>query len=465
VKELVKNILECKKCKIADDTKNKVVGKGSKEPKVLFVGLNPGVEENEAGVPFVGKSGKLLDKWIDYLGLKKSEVAIINLIKCYTPNAKGLEREYFENCLSFFHEQLDFLKPDIVIILGLDVYNFLFNSNDKMGDLIGEKFIYHDFKVLPFYHPSYFVRKGGYGWEEPLSKIKKHLTDDISFYAPLHVHTEYSVGDGSGRIEDNLAYAKSVGFESCAITDHGTIAGHWQHAKACEELGIKPIFGIEFYVINSYEEKNDKRYHLVALAKNLKGLLNLYKLNSIAHENFYYKPRIALDDVFKYKEGLVVTSACTLGVIGQKVIDGELEEAKMTMLQLKKEFGDDFYLEFQPHDFDHQHIINPLLAKWGRENNIKTIIATDVHYKNKASKKVHNAIKAIAFNKKYGEASFTGDTHCFLTPDELLKDAQKVKLNEEEIQEAMKNTLEVANKCKATIKPSKGIMPKFKRGE
>ena len=291
------------------------------------------------------------------------------------------------------------------------------------------------------------------------------MSDKKLKYVPLHVHTEYSVGDGSGRIYDNLKYAKSVGFDSCAITDHGTIGGHWSHAKYCKELGLKPIFGNEFYVTDDYNTKTDKRYHIVLLAKDNEGLSNIYKLNTIAHQNFYYKPRITLQDIIKYKKGIIVTSACTIGIISQRIVDGDLNGAKKVLSLLKKEFEEDFYLEVQPHYFDHQLTINPVLVKWAKDYGVKTTIATDVHYPNKDLKIVHNALKAISFNKSYGEASFTGNTHCFLTPQELLEDAQKVNLTKEQVLEAMKNTLEISGKCNASIKPSGGILPKFEEEE
>jgi uracil-DNA glycosylase family 4 len=468
LQELGKKIRECTVCEISNNTKNKTIGKGSKNPDLLFVGLNPGREENETGVPFVGPSGKLLDKWMKYLGLDNRNCAVINLVKCYTPNASLLNGDEIENCRPFYDAQVKLLNPKIIIALGAEVFRELTGSKEPMMRAAGK--FYGNVFAMP--HPSYFVRKGGYGWEEYLKNLRDNLYPDTGGkvpqkYAPLHCHSEYSVTDGAGRLADLVQYAVDLKFPAMALTDHGTIAGWYEFSQVCLEKGIKPIFGVEFYVTTGYELKDKMRYHLVALAKNKEGLDNIFKLNTIAHvDGFYYKPRITLEDVIKYKEGLVILSACTIGVVTRRLLDGDVDDAYEVAKTLRNEFGDDFYLELQPHyEYDEQHVANEFIIKMADELGIKLVVTTDVHYKNTEAKELHNALKAIGFRKKYGEVSFTGDTHCLLDTSELQDAAGKVQVPQERLQIAMDNTLEVAEKCNAELKGYDTVIPKFSVGE
>lgn len=464
MEKLVEQIRECSQCGISKSTKNKTIGKGAKNPRVLFVGLNPGRAENETGVPFVGPSGRLLDKWIQYLGLDNESCAVINLIKCFTPNASLLAGDEKDNCRPFYDAQVNLLNPEIIVALGADVFHAITDSDDPIMRAAGK--FYDNVYAMP--HPSYFVRKGGYGWEVYFNALREYLYQGTQGkipqkYAPLHCHSEYSVTDGAGRLSDLVQYAVDLGFPAMALTDHGTIAGWYEFGQLCKEKGIKPIYGVEFYVTTDYERKDRERYHLVVLAKNQTGLDNIYKLNTIAHvSGFYYKPRVTLDDVIKYKDGLVVLSACTIGVVTKRALDGDVDDAYTVAETLKKEFGEDFYLEVQPHhEYDEQHTANEFILSMAKELGIKTVITTDVHYKNVQSKELHNALKAIGFRKKYGEFTFTGDTHCLLDTNELREAGLQVKIDSESIRESMKNTLEIVEKCNPELKAHDTVIPKF----
>jgi uracil-DNA glycosylase family 4 len=468
LRELAEEIKKCDLCKISQNTKNKTIGKGSTTPRILFVGLNPGKQENETGIPFIGPSGKLLDKWIKFLGLSSDNCAVINLVKCYTPNASMLNGDETEKCFHFYERQIELLDPEIIVALGSDVFHKLTDSKEPIMKAAGQ--FYDNVFVMP--HPSYFVRKGGYGWEQYLNGLKEYLYAETSgnipqSYVPLHCHTEYSVTDGAGRLSDLVQYAVDLGFPAMAITDHGTIAGWYEFNQQCKLKGIKPIFGVEFYVTTDYERKDRVRYHLVALAKNEKGMDNLFKLNTIAHvSGFYYKPRITLDDVIRYKDGLVILSACTIGVVAKRLLDGEVDDSYSTAQLLQKEFGEDFYLELQPHtEYEDQHTVNEFIIKMSGELGIPLVLTTDVHYRNRDCKELHNALKAIGFHKKYGEVSFTGDTHCLLDSDELMEMARKTNIDSATVKEAMKNTLEVSDKCNPELKFHETVIPKFNVGD
>jgi uracil-DNA glycosylase family 4 len=470
LEKLKEEILKCKKCGIEKQTKNKTIGKGSKNPKVVFVGLNPGTEENECGIPFVGRSGKLLNKWIQYLGLDNDNCAVINIIKCYTPNATGLDGEEMNNCYPFYEKQIELLNPEIIVALGYDVYHKLTGKTDNITNVAGQMF--GNIFVIP--HPSFFVRKGGKGWEEYIDQLRHHittknrenlndrLTNSPQSYVPLHVHTEYSITDGAGRLSSLVNEAVTNGFSTLAITDHGTVAGWYAFREETTEQYIKPIYGVEFYVTDDYEVKDRERHHLVLLAKNKEGMENILKLNKIAHvDGFYYKPRITLADVIKHKNGIVALSACTLGIISKRILDNEMDKAHEIINQMKEAFGDDFYIEYQVHNFEQQLIVNPILGSLADEYNIKTVITTDIHYRNPKMKELHNAVKAIGFRKKYGEASFDGDTHCMLSTKDLKEAGLKTNLTIEMIEESMKNTIEVAKKCNAQLDRFETVMPKF----
>lgn len=491
--ELIREIHACKKCAIESNTKNKTIGKGSKAPKVLFVGLNPGKEENEVGIPFVGRSGKLLNKWIRFLGLDNSNCAVVNMIKCFTPNQTGLTGEETDNCYPFLERQIDILKPDYIVSLGAPVFEKMTGKKIPITTAAGNWYSTslvrytvklsnientnalstdgtYDVFVMP--HPSYYLRQGGHGWEQPLQKLKDILDPQkidmpmqefsvTQGYVPLHVHSEHSTGDGAGKLEDNLKDAYTKGFKTLALTDHGTIGGWYYFQKACEELGIKSILGLELYVADDYEVKDRNLKHLVVLAKNQQGIRNIFKLDTIATENAYYKPRITLDDVIKHRAGLITMSACTGGVIAKRLLEGQVDEAYDIARLLKKEFGNDFYIELQVHDFDQQHIVNPSLIDISQKYDIPTVVTCDVHYKDIEAKELHNAVKSIAYHTKYGQSSFDGDTHCFLTDSQLMRAGKKVKISEDIMRESMRNTFKVADKCDGKLETYGTVIPEF----
>lgn len=476
MQRLVKQIQECNRCEISKQTKHKTIGKGAKRNvKVLFVGLNPGKEENETGIPFVGSSGKLLNRWIDFLGLDPTSYAVVNLIKCYTPTQDSLRGCEATNCFPFLERQIQTLNPDYIVTLGDIVYRQLveplvYTISTVEGNFMPSKFKEANGTIFVMKHPSYYLRQGGIGWRGPLKMLAEVLgtVDAVESanqkpnYIPLHVHSEYSITDGSGTTEDLVKQAKDMGFRALALTDHGTIAGWYEFQKLCEENEVRPILGIEFYVTTHYDNKSQKRYHLVALAKNQEGIKNLLKLNTIANvEGYYYKPRITLDDIIEHKEGLVVLTACTSGVISQRILDGDVDEAYEVAELLKKEFGDDFYIELQNHYFTDQLTVNKVLLNMIEEMDIKPIISCDVHYRTKEQKELHNAIKAISFKKKYGEVSFEGDTHCLLSFNELRKTALRTNITKDIFDQAVLNTKIVASKCRGKLEKYKALIPKF----
>lgn len=195
-------------------------------------------------------------------------------------------------------------------------------------------------------------------------------------FVHLHVHSEYSLLDGANRIKDLPVRAKELGMKSIAITDHGVMYGVIDFYKACKKEGIKPIIGCEVYVAPrsrfDKEGQVDKEYnHLILLAKNNQGYKNLSKLVSIGFtEGYYYKPRIDLEVLEKYHEGLIALSACLAGSVNRAILEGNMEKAEKSALWFQEVFGEDYYLELQNNGIREQVLVNQKLIEIGRKLGI-----------------------------------------------------------------------------------------------
>ena len=276
----------------------------------------------------------------------------------------------------------------------------------------------------------------------------------VTGFGHLHVHTEYSTLDGMAKIKELVKRAKELGQQFIAITDHGTCGGHYEFEKVCNDEGIKPILGTEFYMSRSNQaSKEDSGYHLIVFAKDRTGLENLYELQARAFkENFYRKPHINFDMLSELREGLIVTSACIGGVIGQLTLDNPLE-ARTEAKKYKSVFGDDFYLEIQPNDIPDQWIMNKEVIKISKELDIKLIATNDIHYVLKSDAKIHEVLLALQVGQKMNsEKRFkfpTNDYWC-KSLEEMIETFDGYDVNEKvSIMEALMNTSEVANKCNA----------------
>lgn len=278
----------------------------------------------------------------------------------------------------------------------------------------------------------------------------------VKGFGHLHVHTEYSTLDGQAKIKELIAKIKEDNQEFIAITDHGSMAGHFDFEKECIEQGIKPILGCEFYMSYSNNaSKEDSGYHIIVFAKDEIGLRNLYKLQARAYkENYYRKAHINFDMLSELKEGLVVASACIGGIIGQLTISNPLQ-AKLEAQKYKSVFGEDYYLEIQPNDIPDQWIMNKEVIKIAKELDIKLIATNDVHYVLKEDADIHEVLLALQVGKKMNDEK----RFKFPTKDYWAKTSQEmietfVGYNTDEkiaIMEALMNTSEIANKCNAKV--------------
>ena len=252
--------------------------------------------------------------------------------------------------------------------------------------------------------------------------------------------------------------AASCGMESIALTDHGTCAGLLAFKKSCEKNKIRPIYGNELYISPFEHTRKEKiegfkpAYHMVALAKNNTGIKNLFKLSSLAYiEGFYFRPRVSIDLLKQYSEGLIVTGGCGAGFIPQMLQQDRYKEAIEYAKRLREIFKDDFYLEVQNHGLDWQQPLKKQLFDFSREQNIPIIATQDSHYQNKEDAEMHKHITRLAA----GNLEFEGSECYFKTPKEFSEMWEENELH------ALDETLEVAKKCKSEWEYGKTIWPVY----
>lgn len=287
----------------------------------------------------------------------------------------------------------------------------------------------------------------------------------MSDFVHLHVHSHYSLLDGLAKINDLIAKVKEYNMPAVAITDHGVMYGAIEFYQSALKAGIKPIIGLEAYVaphgLHNKRAKIDERpYHIVLLAKNNKGYKNLIKLTTEAHLlGFYYKPRIDLELLRKYAEGLIALSACLQGQIPKAIISGDMKKANQTALELNDIFGQgNFYLEVQAHpNIKYQNEINNKIFKLSEELNIPVVATNDVHYLNKEDDTIHDILICLQMKKKLKDKdriTYIGENFSFKSPEEMIAAFKNHP-------EAITNTVKIADKCNVEIELGKTTLPYF----
>ncbi|MBU5438440.1 DNA polymerase III subunit alpha [Tissierella sp. MSJ-40] len=282
-------------------------------------------------------------------------------------------------------------------------------------------------------------------------------------FVHLHVHTEYSLLDGSSRIKSLLDRTKELGMDAVAITDHGSMFGVIQFYKEAKERGIKPILGSEVYVaMNKYTEKEPKdknQYHLVLLAENNQGYLNLMKIVSEGYVNgFYYKPRIDHDILEKYNGGIIALSACLGGEVQQHLLNGNYKRAKEIALKYNNIFGqNNFFLELQDHGISDQKQVNQQLIEMSKETGIPLVATNDVHYLRKEDAEVHDVLLCIQTAKTIDDTNRMK----FPTNEFYLKSYEEMKSIFGEAIEALENTVKIGERCNVDIDFNNLHLPKY----
>ena len=284
-------------------------------------------------------------------------------------------------------------------------------------------------------------------------------------FTHLHVHTEYSLLDGSSKIKEITKRAAELGMDSLAITDHGVMYGVIDFYKAAKEAGIKPVLGCEVYVApgSRFNKEagtgEDKYNHLVLLAENNTGYQNLMKIVSRGFtEGFYYKPRVDKELLREFHEGIIATSACLAGEVQRYLARGMYEEAKRVALSYQDIFGkDNFFLELQDHGIAEQHYVNPQLLRMSEETGIELICTNDVHYTYADDADAHDILLCIQTGKKVTDENrmrYTGGQYYLKSPEEM---AELFKY----APQAVANTEKIAERCNVEIEFGVTKLPKF----
>ena len=288
--------------------------------------------------------------------------------------------------------------------------------------------------------------------------------DKMAKFVHLHVHTEYSLLDGSGRIPELVSRAAQLGMPALAITDHGVMYGVVEFYKACLKQGIKPILGCEVYVAPRGRDQrqprvDDKLYHLVLLAENQEGYQNLMTLVSEAYlSGFYYKPRVDRELLARYSKGLIALSGCIAGEIPSRLLRGDVDGAREVAAFYRDTFGPDcFFLELQDHGLVKEQKVNQQLIRLGRELDIPLMASNDVHYVRRSDAKAHDVLLCIQTGKTMNDAGRLR----FHGQEFYLKSAAEMAALFPKVPSALTNTLLIAERCQVELDFAHLHLPHF----
>ena len=284
-------------------------------------------------------------------------------------------------------------------------------------------------------------------------------------FTHLHVHTEYSLLDGSNKIKEYVKRVKELGMDSAAITDHGVMYGVIDFYKECKAEGIRPILGCEVYVApNSRFDKEltggeDRYYHLVLLAENNTGYDNLMKIVSRGFtEGYYYRPRVDMEVLRQFHEGIIALSACLAGEVQRYIQKGLVEEAKKAALKYRDCFGKgNYFLELQDHGLPEQRMVNTTLLQMSKELDIPLVVTNDVHYTYAEDEKPHDILLCIQTGKKLADE----DRMRYEGGQYYVKSEEEMKGIFPYAWEAVENTQRIADRCNVDIEFGVTKLPKF----
>jgi len=504
--EIDLNISLCSGCSLAGD---RVIGRGSQNAKIMFIGEAPGKTEIEQGKPFVGPAGKLLMRNIEKINLSEDDYYVTNCCKCRPKNNRTPTDKEIETCKFFLEQQIEAIQPKIIVLLGNTPIKACLNKTG-ITKLSGKPIEKDGIIWFPLLHPAaslhqpkylskfesdflslgkLLIEKGisektqsrvhddakqekmtgltGKVWEEGKSAdVVYAITADAKREVPehdwahLHAHTEHSVLDAVGRIQAVVNQYVRLGFKSCTITDHGTMSGCYSFYKAAKKAELKPIIGVEAYICNDHKirDKNDtERRHITLLAKSLKGYYNLLKLTTISHrDGFYYKPRIDYKLLEEHKEGIICCTACINSVLRlgeQSAALHGINVKEDNLRILKAMFGEDLYVEIMPHDWDDQKKFNKEVYDIATKNDVKVIITNDSHYILKTDREAHNVVTS-----QTGHSYTVVDLH--LTTKEEMIEKMKVANPDIPYEPLFENVKEVTDKVEDyTIPIGKNVIP------
>ena len=292
----------------------------------------------------------------------------------------------------------------------------------------------------------------------------------MSEFVHLHNHTHYSLQDAACTVDSLVEAAVKNNMKSVALTDHGVMYGIPEFYRKATAAGVKPILGMEAYVVSEgsrftkgkSEDQNGKKrqkhyHHLILLAKNKTGYDNLSKLSTLGHtEGFYYKPRIDLELLRKYREGLICTSACAGGVVSAHLVNNNYEKAQETAKTYKEIFGDDFYLEIQDHNMEVEKPVLEGMPKLSKELGIKLVATNDCHYIEKDHAIAHNILLLLS-----DKSGMDYRTLRYNTDQVYFKSAEEMKKLFKNFKDAIDSTLEIDEKINLVFEKQKFLFPQF----
>lgn len=284
-------------------------------------------------------------------------------------------------------------------------------------------------------------------------------------FAHLHVHTEFSLLDGSNKIKEYVRYVKELGMDSAAITDHGVMYGVVDFYKAAKEAGINPVIGCEVYVAphSRFDREltggEDRYYHLVLLAENNTGYANLVKIVSKGFtEGYYYRPRVDLEVLEQYHEGLIALSACLAGEVPRYIQKGLVDEAKKAALKYQNIFGkDNYFLELQDHGIPAQQSVNSVLLRMSKELDIPLVATNDVHYTYAQDAQPHDVLLCLQTGKKVADE----DRMRYEGGQYYVKSEEEMKGLFPYAWEAVENTQRIADRCHVEIEFGNYKVPRY----
>ncbi len=284
-------------------------------------------------------------------------------------------------------------------------------------------------------------------------------------FVHLHVHTEYSLLDGSNKITEYVSRVKELGMTAAAITDHGAMYGVIDFYRAAKAVGIRPILGCEVYVCpgSRFDKEagggEDRYYHLVLLAENNQGYANLIKIVSAGFvEGYYYRPRVDLELLEKYHEGILALSACLAGEVSRNLVRGFYEEAKEAALRYARIFGKgNFFLELQDHGIREQRLVNQQLLRMSQETGIGLVATNDVHYTYDTDWEAHDILLCVQTGKKLADENrmrYEGGQYYVKSKEEMAELFSYAP-------QALENTQKIADRCEVEIAFGITKLPRF----
>ena len=285
-------------------------------------------------------------------------------------------------------------------------------------------------------------------------------------FAHLHVHTEYSLLDGSNKIKECIARVKELGMDGVAITDHGVMYGVIDFYRAAKAAGIRPILGCEVYVAPGSRfdketggDREDRYHHLVLLAENDLGYHNLMKIVSRGFtEGYYYRPRVDREILEQYHEGIIALSACLAGEVQRNILRGMYEEGKAAALRYQEIFGEgNFFLELQDHGIPEQKLVNQGLVRMSKETGIELVATNDVHYTYAEDEKPHDILLCIQTGKKIEDE----DRMRYEGGQYYIKSEEEMRELFPYAPQALENTERIARRCNVEIEFGVTKLPKF----